>query len=85
MNIIKTIRNRWKLRQFRNRLREQAIDYSNSPGQMLRVSKYVDCLIYGHKWTSDFNPEKEMSKPIEKRCYCKRCGAYYHKLKFHEN
>lgn len=43
----------------------------------------IDCIIHGHKWTSDFDPKKEISKPVTKRVYCKHCGVYYHEHVYH--
>jgi len=41
--------------------------------------KELICLLFGHKWSTDFKPNDELSKPIQDRVYCKRCGIYYHK------
>lgn len=46
-------------------------------------TKEIDCIKNGHKWTSDFDPKKEISKPVTKRVYCKHCGVYYHEHVYH--
>ena len=40
------------------------------------------CFVLGHKWSSDFNPKKEMEKGIKSRVYCLRCGIRYHTHEF---
>ena len=47
-------------------------------------TKEMDCIVNGHKWTSNFDPKKEISKPITKRVYCKHCGVYYHEHVYHK-
>lgn len=42
--------------------------------------KELICFLFGHRWSSTFKPNDELSKPIKNRVYCKRCGVRYHKL-----
>ena len=42
------------------------------------LTNEIRCLIHGHEWTTNFNKETELKKPISRRTYCKRCGVYYH-------
>lgn len=42
------------------------------------------CYLKGkHEWVSEFDPKKEITKPVNQRVYCKHCGIYYNSAKFH--
>ena len=44
----------------------------------------IPCYLKGkHKWVSDFDPKKELEKPISQRVYCKHCGLIYGSAKYH--
>ena len=50
----------------------------------LNEHKQLVCLIKGHHdWTSEFNPQEEIKKPVNQRVYCKHCGLYYRSAKYH--
>lgn len=49
-----------------------------SPTQFIRANNEIDCIINGHKWDSEFDPKKEISKNVKDRTYCAHCGVYYH-------
>lgn len=49
----------------------------------MRKLKRLLCLLFRHKWVSEFNPKAEIRKPLNKRVYCKKCGIYYHKHEYH--
>lgn len=85
MNFIKKLYYKWRQARMREVAREEALENMfSSPKKYNQVKKDIDCVIYGHKWASDFDPKKELSKPLNKRVYCKKCGIYYHKHEYHE-
>lgn len=50
----------------------------------IAVIQSMPCYIKGrHKWVSDFDPKKEIEKPISQRVYCKHCGLIYGSAKYH--
>lgn len=50
----------------------------------MEVLSSIPCYLEGnHEWISDFSPKDEITKPINKRVYCKRCGIYYNSAKYH--
>lgn len=73
----------------RHKMRKQAqLELSekmfNDPNAYARAARDINCIINGHKWSSDFDPNKEISKPFTRRVYCKKCGQYYHTHEYHE-
>lgn len=84
MNIIKSIYQKWRLRKLQDAAQQEALgNMFNSPKKYSQLKKEIDCLIYGHKWKSDFNPTSELNKPTRKRVYCEHCGVYYHENQYH--
>lgn len=85
MNFIKKIYYKWRQHRIASAAREEALEAMfSSPKKYTQIKKEIECTIYGHQYTTEFDPKKEMSKPINKRVYCKRCGQYYHKPVYHE-
>ena len=78
MNLIKSIYYAWR----RSKMKREAL-YGLSkktfedPKEYMKAIKAIHCIIYGHRWSSEFNPKEEITKPITKRVYCKDCGLYY--------
>lgn len=53
--------------------------------KFLEKLKKIVCVLIGHNWVSEFDPQSEIKKPFHKRVYCKRCGYYYHSAKYQQN
>lgn len=83
MGILSKISCWLRVREIRRQAREEAyLKLCCSPSHLKQVRKELDCLIYGHKWTSDFQPKGKIDKPQKDRTYCSRCGVYYHEHKY---
>ena len=41
----------------------------------------IECVKNGHLWTK-FDNNDDMSNPIKKRIYCRRCGQMYHEHEY---
>lgn len=84
MNLIKRVYYKWRASHLRKMAQEDALAVLfNDAKKYSHVLHEIDCLIFGHRWKTDFDPKKELSKPLNKRVYCKRCGIYYHKHEYH--
>lgn len=84
MRLIKSIYYAWR----RHKMRKEAqLELSeamfNDPKKYAQAAKDINCIIRGHKWVSEFDPNQEIRKPLNKRVYCKNCGTYYHKHEYH--
>lgn len=76
MNFVKKIKAWLRVKKIRNEARCKAIlELDSSPFKQLLVLQRIDCLIYGHKWSTE--PQNELNKPINERTYCTHCGKYY--------
>lgn len=73
-----------RARAIRRKARERAYeDLALSPGKYARAIREIDCIIGGHKWSTEFEPKKDMnSTGTSGRRYCKHCGVYYHTHKY---
>lgn len=84
MNIIKRIKLYLKRRKLRDEAEDKLGEVILTPYGYEQKSKQIDCVIHGHRWTSTFDPNSEIKKPLKERVYCKHCGVYYHEPKYHE-
>lgn len=85
-NFIKKLYYSWrsyKLRQeAKAKLKEKIF---TSPLVYVRATREIDCAINGHKWSSEFDPKKNIDKKFKERIYCKHCGVYHHEHNYNEN
>lgn len=84
MNIFKNIYHKWRLRKLQDAAQQEALgNIFYSPKKYSQIKKEIDCLIYGHKWKSEFDPKKKLELPLKNRVYCEHCGVYHHEHKYH--
>lgn len=84
MNVIKKIKIACKQYSLKQKAKNRLGDVILTPYGYIQKLREIECIIYGHNWTSTFMPKEELQKPIKDRVYCKRCGVYYHDHKYHE-
>ena len=79
MSLIKRIYFKWRRYKMRREAQTELSEQMfNDPEVYKRKAQEINCIISGHKWSTDFDPVKELGKLLHKRAYCKRCGVYYH-------
>lgn len=42
----------------------------------------LKCVLFGHNWDSEFEPNKKLENGTKSRTYCTRCGVKYHKSEY---
>ena len=85
MSIIKRLYYKWRRYKMRKKAQnELSKQMFNDPIVYEHKAKEINCIIYGHKWSTDFDAKNELSKPTANRVYCKNCGVYYHRHIYHE-
>lgn len=80
MGILSKLTRAMRIRKIRREARQKAYE-----ALCLRAIAEIDCIIDGHKWSSEFDPKKEIAKGTTKRVYCKHCGVYYHTHTYKED
>ena len=86
MGILSKLTRTMRIRKMRKEARQKAYEaLCLSPLKYSRAIAEIDCIIDGHKWSSEFDPKKEIAKGTTKRVYCKHCGVYYHTHTYKEN
>ena len=86
MSLIKRIYFKWRRYKMRREAQTELSEQMfNDPEVYKRKAQEINCIISGHKWSTDFDPVKELGKPLHKRAYCKRCGVYYHTHNYNPN
>lgn len=86
MNLINKIKHKMHLYKVRKEAQDELEEkLFSSPKTYEQKMNELYCLIHGHKWSSEFNPKNEITKPLADRVYCTRCGVYWHKHKYHKN
>ena len=85
MNLIKRIYYKWRRYKMRKEAQDELSEkLFTDPKVYEQKAKEINCIVDGHKWSSEFNPTKEINKPLNKRVYCENCGMYYHKHEYHK-
>lgn len=84
--LIKSLFYAWRRHKMRKEAQlELSEKMFNDPTAYAQAAKEINCIIDGHKWSSDFDPKKEIVKTFNKRVYCTKCGVYYHTHKYHKD
>ena len=85
MGILSKLTRAMRIRKIRREARQKAYEaLCLSPLKYSRAIAEIDCIIDGHKWSSEFDPKTEINKKFKDRVYCKHCGVRWHQHAYKE-